>query len=799
MAVVVITEKPSAAKNFAKALGGMSGTFNGEKYRIVHAVGHVYELQPPEKQTHDAAYGARIKPWQVDNLPWDNKAFAWKLKVSQGKEQVVRDLNTELSRASEIVMACDVDPTGEGDAISGNIITESGVTGVPISRMKFLDESVKSLQKAFSNREKIPNFDTYGPYRMAQFRARFDWLFGLQYSRLATLKAGRRDNQGRLKIIRQGRLKSPIVLLVGNQLKAYHDYVKKPFFQNRFIDNHGITYTNPEEPTFETQDAVPQTYKASAVVHDGQEKKSQKPPKLIDLAALSARLAPRGYKPKHVLNVYQKMYEANVVSYPRTEDTTITTEQFNDMLPLIEPVAKVVGVDTSGLTHRQPRKTHVKDSGAHGANRPGPNVPATLSELDGKYGDGASAIYDILARSFLAMVSEDYEYVRHTGHVKDYPAFVGSTNVPAKMGWKAVYDTGDDDEDNTSEGLGGTAEPFVYEGANKRPEHPTIKWLIKQLEKRKVGTGATRTSTIADVSSGKTALLDEKRSKLTLTELGDIAYRMLPNTHLGSLDMTEKVFEWMEGIADGRYQESECLPEIGTWITEDATAMDDNADALYAELGLTRPAPAEYVHGTWNGAEAKFKRTWAGHRFTDVEIADLWAGKTLEIEAQSTQGKPFKCTGKLGEGEYKGKKTFGFQMENIIKPDQHTGFFKPEKKEVSFKKTWAGHTFTELECAQLLDGEEISFTAHGKKGEFTARGKLQKQNYKGKEFYGFALDTLPQKWGGHTFSDSERATLRRGGEVRRNDFVSKKGSKFAATLTYTNGKLDVAFDKKNNR
>ena len=50
MTIVIVTEKPSAAKNFAQALGGVAGTYKGENYLITHLRGHLYEYVEPEKQ-----------------------------------------------------------------------------------------------------------------------------------------------------------------------------------------------------------------------------------------------------------------------------------------------------------------------------------------------------------------------------------------------------------------------------------------------------------------------------------------------------------------------------------------------------------------------------------------------------------------------------------------------------------------------------------------------------------------------------------------------------------------------------
>ena len=86
-----------------------------------------------------------------------------------------------------------------------------------------------------------------------------------------------------------------------------------------------------------------------------------------------------------------------MVSYPRTADKTITFEQFYELAPLVDRIAHLVGVDTALLTHREPRPSHVKNQGSHGANRPGTNVPASLESLE-KYGPGAKQIYTILVR-----------------------------------------------------------------------------------------------------------------------------------------------------------------------------------------------------------------------------------------------------------------------------------------------------------------------------------------------------------------------------------------------------------------
>src|SRR5690606_1740610 len=121
-------------------------------------------------------------------------------------------------------------------------------------------------------------------------------------------------------------------------------------------------------------------------------------------------LVGKGIKAQLVLSTYQKMYESQVVSYPRTEDKTITPEQFNELAPLVDKIAAVVGVDVKHLTHREPRKTHVKPQGAHGANRPGPSVPSSLDDVEQRFGRAGRLIYETLGKNYLAMIAEDYVY-----------------------------------------------------------------------------------------------------------------------------------------------------------------------------------------------------------------------------------------------------------------------------------------------------------------------------------------------------------------------------------------------------
>ncbi|MEU6261812.1 DNA topoisomerase [Saccharopolyspora shandongensis] len=790
MVAIVVAEKPSAARNMTSALGGQKGSYKGTAYEVTNLRGHLYEFAQPHQMV-DPSLADKYQKWDLGNLPWDPDDLSWKREPQKNVVDVIKTLRGALSRGDEIVIATDLDPSGEGDLLFWEAIDELGFHGKRFSRMEFTDESAASIQKAFEKRRPVKSMQDEGDYLKAMYRTQWDYL-SMQFTRIATAMA---RQSGQNIVLRQGRLKSAMVSLVGDQLKAYNDYVKKPFFQNRFRDENSVVYTNPEEPRFDQKGQVPHQYNPSPVVLDGKTKKQTAPPKLLDLAALSSILVGKRIKAKLVLETYQKMYEAQVVSYPRTEDKTITPEQFNELAPLVDKIAGVVGVNTKLLTHREPRKTHVKPQGAHGANRPGPKVPASLDDVEQRFGKAGRLIYETLGKNYLAMVAEDYVYEQQKGHVEKYPDFMGIANVPLSMGWKQVFDpdASDDeaegDEDESAKGLGSTAEPFVFEGSNKRPEHPSMKWLMKQLEKRDVGTGATRTSTYSEVTSitAKYPLLMEKGRKLLLAQAGEMSWYLLSGTRIGDLGLTEKVYADMREIADGKSTAEECLKVVADWVREDIDTMQTNAASMRSALGLKDKAviQKERVQGTWSktGKPVTFSREWGGHRFTDGEVEQLLAGETIEFSATSQTGKAYEVYGELGEGTFKGRKFVGFQKLGFGRLDASGNVLPP--------KEWCSHVFTQAEIDKLMAGKAVEASDFISKTNNAFACKVffkEEKKGEGKKLvpdFDAGTDAPPKRWCGVEFTDDQIAALAAGKTIEGKGFTSKKTKKkFDAKLTW---------------
>lgn len=588
--IVVLAEKPSAARNFAKALGGTSGTFEGASYRIFALLGHLMGLMMPEEQV-SAELRDRYASWETKALPWDPADLAWRREFRDDtRKKLAGELKELLAQTDEVTIATDDDPSGEGELLAWEALLWCGWSG-RTTRMHFVDEAPESVRKAFRTRVDVASAECDGDYLKAVARDRWD-LLSMQLTRAATSVA---RSRGHHHVLRQGRLKSVMVRLVGDQQRAHEEYKKVPFFEPRYKDTNGNVLAPKDDGAGWRTDALDKVdlgeLLPSPVVVDSTTRKQTPPPKLLDLASLSAILAARGHKAADVLACYQKMYEEQVVSYPRTEDKTVTAEQFDELLPMVDDIAHLVGVDPKLLTHRAPRKTHVKAEGAHGANRPGPNVPKNLTDLNSRYGACARDIYWNVARSYLAMLAEDFVYDLSKAHVKDHAEFVGESRIPVSQGFRQVYDPDSTYRDRANERpWGAKAEPFVYEGANRRPQAPTQRWLMRVLERYEVGTGASRTSTFADCTgSDDRALIAEEKGRLTLTGCGRVSWTLLDGCDIASPEVTERLFAEMGKVGHGELSVDDVTATVAPIVVHDLDVMRRNAEKVEPPAGEERP------------------------------------------------------------------------------------------------------------------------------------------------------------------------------------------------------------------
>lgn len=691
----ILCEKSSAFNNFKKALGGATGTFNGETFKLGHSHGHLMTLVDPDQQVKDEKRIAELGSWtDMSVMPWDYRDFSWKktyiksknLKTHrmQSTKDDVAHIKAESAGCDAFVIATDNDPSGEGDLLGWEIVNAIGWKK-PVYRIRFADETPGQIQKALKNKVDVTDQMKQGEYLKSEARNRFDFL-SMQLTRIGTY-AARQQGYG-VKVMRAGRLKSTIISLVYHQWQKVNQYVKKPYYEVRYHDSEGHIFKRKfDESTdkwrFENEangkNDLAQ-YGTDEITNIKRVHKKSAPGPLVDLSKLGSLLAPKGFKSKEILDTYQLMYQDDVVSYPRTEDKKITKDQFEQLLPYVDQIAQVVNIDPSMLTHRTLRSKHEAKHAAHGANRPGTKVPSSLSALS-KYDTQAkaksgcaAAIYETLAKNYLAILGEDYEYDAVTANLKDHPEFETRFNVPVKLNYKLIFDDTkkkkDNDEGSDASNVPSNADPCLYTGSNPKPSKPTRSFVMHFLERNDIGTGATRLSTYAAVTEGKNAELKEKKT-LNLSDEGLINAVLFDNTFIASPKVTKQLFDAMDEVGKLKRNPGDILKMLTQIVQHDKPIILENAKQLKEKVGAPKKsmqaAPLkDKVPVRYNGQSYQMSAEWGGHKFTTDEIKQLEAGQKIVIEGVSKAGKPYKVEGHLGKSSYKGHSFVGFQKDRFI-------------------------------------------------------------------------------------------------------------------------------------
>lgn len=677
---MILCEKETAKKNFEIALGGITGNrsliTDNDTFILESANGHLLSLVSPEAQVQ-VDKKEYYQKWNLKNLPWDKSDFGWKKEPIRTTYKNLKRIEKIANNTDAIIIATDNDPSGEGDLIGNEILSYLG-WNKKAYRILFEDETKKSINRAFENLIDITDSLT-GGYLKGLARERFDY-FTMQYTRLATLLSMKKGYK--YGIVRAGRLKSVIVDIVYQQEEAIRQYKRIPYYEARYVDDNGHMYSR----TYKAGMDFRKFFSAEAVkekntLDDDVPEKTEslllekEPPMLPDLSTMNAELTKKGYT--DIRKVYQKMYYQHYVSYPRTEDSVITKEQYNELRPLANKIADVVRVDKSLLTKFEIRDKHLGSSCAHGANRPGTRVPENMKEIERKFGTVGVAIYTYIAKSFLAICAEDYVYERKTAVLKNHPDYWSRYDKPVSQGFQIILGTKSIPKD-----FGKKATAFVYEGSNNKPNTPTQSFIFRYLKAKGIGTGATRVATLEEllVSTDKLKpLLYQKPDKsYSVTELGRLSAVLLQGSNISSADVTKMLQDLQKEVEKKESEEAlDKIYEFFEMMFEvDLGIIQENAENLFETLGspkqeymeqkIPKIKHVEKHYVKVNGILESYKPSYGNHVFTSEELARLDRGGVIEYQQQvSKNGKTFNKTvrGRLAYQEYKGHKYLGFKPE----------------------------------------------------------------------------------------------------------------------------------------
>ena len=343
-----IAEKPSVAQEFANALkisGRRSdGYIESDSAIVTWCVGHLITMSYPE------AYDPALKRWSLQTLPFLPKEF--KYQVIEGVSKQFDTVSKLLNRPDVDTIYICTDSGREGEYIYRLVDQMAGVKGKIRKRVWIDSQTEEEILRGIREAKDWSEYDNLSA--SAYLRAKEDYLMGINFSRLLTLKYGPTIS-GYMKtdrtVLSVGRVMTCVLGMVVRREREIRDFVKTPFYRvignfqsgemnfdgewrsvegSRYFQSPYLYKENgfkEKERAQELIDALMVNQVHVAVVAKIEKKKETKnPPLLYNLAELQNDCS-KMFKisPDETLRVVQELYEKKLVTYPRTDARVLST------------------------------------------------------------------------------------------------------------------------------------------------------------------------------------------------------------------------------------------------------------------------------------------------------------------------------------------------------------------------------------------------------------------------------------------------------------------------------------------
>lgn len=552
------------AKDIANVLGVRErhdGYLSGNDYLVTWAFGHLVQLAMPD------AYG--YTGFRRENLPIIPQEFKFiPRQIREGKEyksdpgvlkqlKVIREV---FAQSDRIIVATDAGREGEG--IFRYIYNYLGCRK-PFDRLWISSLTDRAIREGLENLKPGSSYDNL--YRAAEARAIADWEIGLNATQALSIAAG----QG---IFSLGRVQTPTLMMICSRYLENKDFTPQTYYQIRVTAaKDGTPFSALSEHKYETLPAVNAALSAvtatgTVTVADVQCKEaSQEPPLLYDLTSLQKEANSKlGFSADKTLNIAQSLYEAKVLSYPRTGSRYISDDVFDEIpsrIALLEQypafAAYAATLKGTALNRRSVDSGKVTDHHA-----------LIITEcLPGELPEDQRKIYDMVAarllESFSARCVKDVTTVHLTAGNSDFTA---KGTVVKSAGWRAVRGERDEEEESAALPALQQGETFPLESAEPlekqtkpKPLHTESSLLsamescgrnLDEAELRDslkdigIGTPATRASIIETLFSRDYVRREKKN--LVPTEKGLAVYRTVKGRKIADVEMTG---QWETALA----------------------------------------------------------------------------------------------------------------------------------------------------------------------------------------------------------------------------------------------------------
>ena len=613
-----IAEKPSVAQEFAKAMKlnarRMDGYLESEEAVVTWCVGHLVTMSYPEK------YDEKYKRWRLDTLPFLPSEFKYEVIPSVKKQF---DTVSGLLNRSDVARIYVCTASGrEGEYIYRLVERMSGVKGKERRRVWIDSQTEEEILRGIREAKDLSEYDNLAA--SAYLRAKEDYLMGINFSRLLSLKYGNSVASflgNRYQVISVGRVMTCVLGMVVRREREIRDFVKTPFYRLMV--------------RYELQEALSQNQPVTALVEKVERKTEKKnPPLLYNLAELQND-GSRFLKisPDETLRIVQELYEKKLVTYPRTDARVLSTA-----------VAKVIARNLKGLCpypqggvfaarileeerYKGISKTrYVNDSQItdHYAIIPtgqGLGALKSVSETSRK-------VYELIVRRFLGIFYPPAEYRRitMTARIRE-ETFVTGEKVLTKPGYLTASEVSflKKKEENTGESRrllmdlkkgqilpvrefeikeGETSPPKRYNSGSMILAMENAGQLIEDEELRSqikssgIGTSATRAEILKKLVNNKYIALNKKSQIITPTLLGEMIFDVV-NASIRSLLNPELTASWEKGltyVAEGSITQEEYMQKLEKFVG-DRTYRVMGLNNQYQLRGLYEKAAGFYKKG----------------------------------------------------------------------------------------------------------------------------------------------------------------------------------------------------------
>lgn len=480
MKKLFIAEKPSVATEFANALDIKVKRGNGyiedENYIVTWCVGHLVTMSYP------SSYDEKYKRWSLDTLPFLPNEFKYEL-IDGVKKQffIVKDL---LNRTDVSHIYICTDSGREGEYIYRLVDMMAGVKDKIRLRVWIDSQTREEILRGIKEAKDWSFYDNLGA--SAYLRAKEDYLMGINFSRLLTLKYGRNiaNIMGLDKaVLSVGRVMTCVLGMVVRREREIRNFVKTPFYrvivnieENNFTIEaeykavEGSRYFNSsflyKENGFKEEKTAKQFIVdlkeylkngGRAKVYKIENKKELKnPPLLYNLAELQNDCS-KMFKisPDECLKVVQDLYEAKLVTYPRTDARVLSSAVAKEIaknikgLSSLTEFSKICEYIINGEKHKNISKSkYVNDKliTDHYAIIPTGSGISSLSRLSYLH----KSIYNIICKRFLSVFLPSAEYKKYNLDIEiDGEHFFATYKVCINEGYLYLYRKKEDKIEDT--------------------------------------------------------------------------------------------------------------------------------------------------------------------------------------------------------------------------------------------------------------------------------------------------------------------------------------------------------------